>query len=233
MVYTQPEEHTGRETAHIHNCHKVTNNNLYSCSLLPGFVWERCSLYSKAPAIVKAAKQTQLYFQYPFCLNLNHLNALRWEGGSQKLETSQFLLLMTATFVLTDKNETAGLSSCRSLSEANLTQICNVPSGFCKVASVLHFISFFFLYFCSWRLTTGMSWPATSCTRRSIPSSMHTNRPLPNPKALLGRGVAAASPDHPQKAKRKTKQTSATPLPHPFHSGTFRVMGQIIFDTFV
>lgn len=70
----------------------------------------------------------------------------------------------------------------------------------------------------------GRNWPLISCTRRCIPSSMHTSRPSPNPKALLGRGVSAASPDRPQRERRRIKQTSA-PDHHlhlnTFHSGTF------------
>lgn len=65
-----------------------------------------------------------------------------------------------------------------------------------------------------------MNWPVISCTRRCIPSSMHTSRPSPSPKALLGREVTAASPDPPQRERRKIKQTSAPDHHlHPKHVG--------------
>lgn len=91
-------------------------------------------------------------------------------------------------------------------------------------------LSWFFCLFPSWRSATGMNWPVTSCTRRCIPSSMYTSRPSPSPEALKGRGVAAASPDHPQRERRKIKQTSARDHhlhpPITFHSGTFLRWGK-------
>lgn len=82
----------------------------------------------------------------------------------------------------------------------------------CELKSRLHLLSSLSP---SWRLIMGMNWTVISCMKRCIQSSMHTSRPLPSPKVPLGRGVAAASPDLPQKEKRKIKQTSA--LDHHLH----------------